>query len=86
MADRRVRLVWVVGLVLSGFFFIRGQVAGDQLNLLARGYLLVSVGDWIPYGNPMSTGGKSPGGVTSLLVGLPLFVWRHHRAATLVVD
>lgn len=85
MADRRVRLVWVVGLVLSGFFFIRGQVAGDQLNLLARGYLLVSVGDWIPYGNPMSTGGKSPGGVTSLLVGLPLFVWRHHRAATLVV-
>jgi hypothetical protein len=33
----------------------------------------------------MSTGGKSPGGITSLLVGLPLMVWRDHRAPTLVI-
>lgn len=63
----------------------RGQVAGDQLNLLARGYLLAEHGEWISYGNPMSTGGKAPGGITSLLVGLPLFLWRDHHAATLVV-
>lgn len=63
----------------------RGQVAGDQLNLLARGYLLAEHGEWISYGNPMSTGGKAPGGITSLLVGLPLLLWRDHRAATLVV-
>ena len=46
----------------------RSQVAGDQLNLLARGWLLAAKGRWIAYGNPMSTGGKAPGGITSLLV------------------
>jgi hypothetical protein len=83
-----VRLVWAsfaLGLVLSAILVARSQVAGDQLNLLARGWLLLSEGRWISYGNPMSTGGKTPGGLTSLLVGLPFFLWRDHRAATLVV-
>ena len=53
---------------------IRSQVGGDQLNLLARGWLLAARGQFIPYGNPLSTGGKAPGGITSLLVGLPLSV------------
>lgn len=84
-ADRLVRLSWLVGLAVSLLLVARSQVAGDQLNLLARGYLLVAKGQWISYGNPMSTGGKAPGGITSLLVGLPLFLWRDHRAATLGV-
>src|SRR5436305_2486949 len=33
----------------------------------------------------MSSGGKSPGGITSLLVGLPLLLWRDHRAASALV-
>ena len=40
---------------------------------------------WIAYGNPMSSGGKTPGGVTSLLVALPLWLWRDHRAASALV-
>jgi hypothetical protein len=63
----------------------RSQVGGDQLNLLARGWLLAAEGKWISYGNPMSTGGKAPGGITSLLVGLPLLVWKDHRAASALV-
>jgi hypothetical protein len=63
----------------------RSQVGGDQLNLLARGWLLAAKGQWIAYGNPMSTGGKAPGAITSLLVALPLFLWRDHRAASAFV-
>lgn len=64
---------------------IRSQVGGDQLNLLARGWMLAARGELIPYGNPMSTGGKAPGGITSVLVGLPLMLWRDHRAPTVLV-
>jgi hypothetical protein len=73
------------GTLLSALMAMRGQVGGDQLNLLARGWLLATQGRFISFGNPMSTGGKAPGGTTSLLVGLPLLLWRDHRAATLVV-
>jgi hypothetical protein len=82
------RLVWALfaaGLLIALAMLARGQVGGDQLNLLARGWLLAAKGRWISYGNPMSTGGKAPGGITSLLVGLPLFLWRDHRAASAVV-
>lgn len=84
-ADRFVRVAFVAGLLLSAIMVWRSQVGGDQLNLLARGWRLYSAGEWIPYGNPMSTGGKAPGGVTSLLVGLPLFLWQDHRAPTLLI-
>jgi hypothetical protein len=84
-AARRVRAFFVLGLLISAWMVARSQVGGDQLNLLARGWFLAEEGRWISYGNPMSTGGKAPGGVTSLLVGLPLMLWRDHRAATLVV-
>ncbi|HXO21696.1 MAG TPA: 3-deoxy-D-manno-octulosonic acid transferase [Thermoanaerobaculia bacterium] len=82
------RLVWTlfaIGLLLSVLLFFRQQVGGDQLNLLARGWLLAAQGRFIPYGNPMSTGGANPGGLTSLLVGLPLLLWRDYRAPGLVV-
>jgi hypothetical protein len=82
------RAVWVLsaaGLAIAILMLVRSQVGGDQLNLLARGWLLAAEGQWISYGNPMSTGGKAPGGITSLLVGLPLMVWRDHRAASALV-
>ncbi|MFL6200181.1 MAG: hypothetical protein ACJ76J_13460 [Thermoanaerobaculia bacterium] len=89
LSDRAAsRLTWAffaLGLAISIFMVARSQVGGDQLNLLARGWLLADEGRWISYGNPMSTGGKAPGGITSLLVGLPLMVWRDHRAPTLVI-
>jgi hypothetical protein len=73
------------GLLLSGLMLARSQVGGDQLNLLARGWLLEAQGRLISFGNPMSTGGWAPGGTTSLLVGLPLFLWHDHHAPTAVV-
>ena len=87
---RRVaeRLVWIgfgAGLLLMGLLVARSQVGGDQLNLLARGWLLVARRQMIWFGNPLSTGGKAPGGFTTLLVGLPLMLWRHHLAATAAV-
>ena len=84
-ASRIVRTLFAAGLLIAVVMLVRGQVGGDQLNLLARGWLLAAQGKWISYGNPMSTGGKSPGGITSLLVGLPLLLWRDHRAASALV-
>jgi hypothetical protein len=39
----------------------------------------------IPFGNPLSTGGHEPGALTSLLVGLPLLVWRDYRAPVVAI-
>jgi hypothetical protein len=84
-AARAVGLIFALGLALAVLMVIRSQVGGDQLNLLARGWLLAARGQFIPYGNPMSTGGKAPGGITTVLVGLPLMLWRDHRAPTVLV-
>ncbi len=84
-ASRLVGALFATGLLLALALLLRSQTAGDQLNLLARGWLLAVDGKWIPYGNPMSSGGKTPGGITSLLVALPLWLWRDHRAASALV-
>src|SRR6185295_6611502 len=84
-AARTVWLLFAAGLLIAVLMLIRSQVGGDQLNLLARGWLLAAEGKWISYGNPMSTGGKAPGGITSLLVGLPLMAWKDHRAPSLLI-
>ena len=83
--DPAILAVFALGLGLSLLLALRSQVGGDQLNLLARGWLLVERGEWVPYGNPSSSGGAVPGGVTALLVGAPLAAWRSHRAAVLGV-
>ena len=82
-ADPVVGAVFALGLALSLLLALRSQVGGDQLNLLARGWLLLARGEWLPYGNPSSSGGAVPGGVTALLVAAPMAIWRHHRAAVL---
>lgn len=84
-SDIAVGGVFLLGLALSLLLALRSQVGGDQLNLLARGWLLLSRGHWYPYGNPSSSGGAVPGGLTALLVAAPLALWRHHHAAVLGV-
>src|SRR5206468_1021664 len=84
-SDLAVGGVFLLGLALSLLLALRSQVGGDQLNLLARGWLLLARGEWVPYGNPSSSGGAVPGGVTALLVAAPLALWRHHRAAVLAL-
>jgi len=88
--SRRAAEGWIwtafaAGLGLAASMVARSQVGGDQLNLLARGWLLATRRQMVWFGNPLSTGGKAPGGITSLLVGLPLLLWRDHRAATAAV-
>ncbi|HVF61785.1 MAG TPA: hypothetical protein VNJ70_18410 [Thermoanaerobaculia bacterium] len=85
-AARRLRwAVLAAGLALSAWMVARSQVGGDQLNLLARGWLLIEDGVWVPYGNPTSMGGAQPGGLSALLVALPIALWRDHRAASALV-
>jgi hypothetical protein len=89
-AQRRSDTVWtwiavLTGLGLSAAMVARAQVKGDQLNLLARGWLFAFRDEWVPVGNPLSGGGNVPGGLTSLLVGLPLEVWPHHRAPVVLL-
>lgn len=78
-------LLFLAGLALSAVMVARSQVGGDQLNLLARGWLLAEHGELVTYGNPTSTGGVEPGAATSLLVGLPLLAWSDHRAPVVLV-
>ena len=79
-ADSWRRLAVGLGLMISAFMVCRAQVGGDQLNLLSRGWLLVERGVFIPYGNPLSSGGDGPGIATTLAVAGPLWIWRDHRA------
>ena len=84
-SDRLFWLVVVLGTFFSILMLVRSQVAGDQLNMLGRGWFLITEGEWIPFGLPTSAGGKAPGGFTALVTGLPLLLWRHHRAPTLLI-
>lgn len=68
------------GLLISALMLVASLPGGDQLNLLARGWLFAARGELVPWGNPMSWGGLAPGAVTSWLVGGPLAVWMDHRA------
>lgn len=77
--------VFAAGLAISVLMVARSQVTVDQLNLLARGWHLAALGDWVPYGVWATGGGYHPGGATSLLVGLPLEIWPHHRAPVVLI-
>jgi len=79
--------LFTLGLVISVFMTARTQVGGDGLCLLARGWVLAEKGMWAPVGNPASTsaGGYVPGGLTALLVGLPLKAWMDHRAPVALI-
>ncbi len=95
MQDRRWRMsgsartlwwmLFLAGLALSLVMVLRSRFDGDQLNMLARGWTLAFAGEWLQYGMPTSAGGMSPGGLQSLLVGLPLMVWADGRAPALLV-
>ncbi len=74
----------LLGLALSVLLALRSQVGGDQLNMLARGWLFAE-GEWVHIGMTTSANGKAPGGALSVLAGLPLLLWRDHRAVALMV-
>jgi hypothetical protein len=85
IAVARWWVLFVLGLLIAVTMAWRSQVGGDQLNLLARGWLLAAQHVWIPYGNRTSAGGFGPGGLTSILVALPLTVWSEYRAPVFLI-
>jgi hypothetical protein len=86
---KRLRLVlatiFVCGLGASLLLACRSQVGGDQLQLVARGWLLAKRGIVVPYGNPTSNGGFSAGSLTSIVAGVPMMVWPNHRAPVALI-
>jgi len=78
-------LLFALGLVISLVLVFRVGTGPDAVCLLGRGWLLADKGVWAHLGAAASGGGNVPGGLTALLVGLPLMVWEDHRAAVLLV-
>jgi hypothetical protein len=74
-----------VGAFLTCALVPLSRIGGDQLDLLARGWLWAARGELVPYGTPLSIGGNGPGPLTSWLVGLPLLIWRDFRAPIALV-
>lgn len=79
------RVVFAVGLGVSLVMVWRAQFGMDQFFLMVRGFLLYERGWWVPFGNPMSGGGFEPGGLTSLLTGIPLFLAEDPRVVGLSI-
>ncbi|MGD9842919.1 MAG: hypothetical protein AB7F79_09715 [Steroidobacteraceae bacterium] len=77
------RLYWtafLLGLGIGLVMVFNAQVGGDQIIMLDLGWSLFNDGQWLQYGMPTSAGGRSPGGLTALLVAAPLYVWQDYRA------
>jgi hypothetical protein len=75
----------VLGLAIALLMLIRTQPGPDYLALLAKGWLLVEKGVWVPIGNAATGGGYVPGGLTALVVGLPLELWMDFRAPVVLI-
>jgi len=80
----RLPVLFAVGLAISLVMVARSQVSGDQLNMLARGWLFTH-GEWVQFGLTTSANGKAPGGLGSVLSGAALLVWRDYRAPALLI-
>lgn len=81
-------LIFVLGLGIGLLMVWNSQLSGDQSLMLDLGWSLFNDGQWLQYGMPTSAGGRSPGGLTALLVAGPLYVWQDYRAVaalTLVI-
>lgn len=84
-ADRLRNAALALGLAVPFALLPLARPGGDQLNLLARGWLLAEHGVVVERGNPLSSGGHAPGALTSVLVGAPLAIWRDHRAPIVLI-
>jgi hypothetical protein len=77
--------LFALGLAIAGFMVANAQTGGDALCLLSRGWLLAAKGTWVHLGASASGGGWVPGGLTALLVGLPLKIWPDPRAPVVLI-
>ena len=78
-------LIFGFGFALSIIMAMRSQIGGDQLMMLELGWKLVKDGQWLQYGMPTSAGGRSPGGLMSLLMAIPLWTWPDYRSPAVFI-
>lgn len=67
-----IALCLIVSTVLSLYYQSNQIIAGDQLQMLQKGFKGAIEGVYLPYGNEASTVGNVPGSLSSLLIGIPL--------------
>lgn len=65
----------ILGLLLSCLYAHHQILTGDQLQMIAKGYLGAHQGIWLSYGNAASAMGNVPGSLSAWLVGGPLLLW-----------
>ena len=74
-----------LGLCLQVFLWSRHWIYGDQYALLTPAMEYVRSGELAPVSKGMSGGGRIPGTLLQLLVGIPLRLWEDYRAPALAV-
>lgn len=67
-----IALCLIVSTILSLYYQSNQIIAGDQLQMLQKGFKGAIEGVYLPYGNEASTVGNVPGSLSSLLIGVPL--------------
>ena len=67
--------LFLIGLFFSFWYASHQILTGDQTQMLYKGYMGFLNGTWISYGNAASAVGNVPGSLSSLVIGLPLFVF-----------
>lgn len=72
-------LCFFAALGTSVIMIFRSQVWGHQFEFLVLGWALYAEGQLLPYGCTVTGGGLYPGPLTSLLFGVPLFLWEDFR-------
>ena len=77
--------LFIVGLMLAVVYASNQALNGDQLQTLFRGYMAAHKDIWLNYGNAASVVGNVPGSLSTLLVGVPLFLWDSPWAPMLVI-
>lgn len=75
----------VAGAALHALLWSRQWVYGDQYELLAPAIELLETHRLPPYAKTMSAGGRIPGALLPLVIGLPLSSWPDYRAPTLLI-
>ena len=78
-------LIFGLGFALSIIMAMRSQIGGDQLMMLELGWKFVNEGQWLQYGMPTSAGGRSPGGLMSLFMAIPLWAWPDYRSPAVFI-
>ncbi len=84
-------LVWgryacfAIGIAIGLAMVMRSRVTGDQVKLLWLGWAWFGDNILPPFGTGMSHGGVTPGSLTGIFVGGPMFLWADHRAASLFI-